>query len=214
MNVPRSLALLGAAVATLLSSPVQSAEGDGALPKPKVSISVSSALIGSAFGMTDAALEGIVAALREHSTDSEAVPLTADQLTAVKSVVGLTKDAVSGVRVRVYADVDAAGFGALSAEHDARVGSEPGWEPLLDAEDGEKRVRIALRSEANAVRGARVLAVDGKETVVVEADCDVSPERAREIAHSVTKVALDLGLEAELEKAVREMREKVNHKPR
>lgn len=201
--VPFCLALLALALPA-----ARAADSALELPKPKVSINVSSSLLGSFFGVTDAALEGVVTAMRGHKGSSDAVPMTAEQLSAVKTVVSLAQDALQGVRIQVYEGADPALFTGLSERHEASLDSNAGWEQVIAVDEDNERVRIALRNTDGAIRNARILAVNGSETVVVDADCDVSPERAREMAEAVTKIALDLGLEKQLEKAIQEIRAK------
>lgn len=210
--MPSPAQLAGLAAACLLAaSPTLADEPTPAeLPTPKVSINVSASLINDLFGVTDAALSGVAEALNEHQGDNKAVRLTAEQIAAAKKVIGLATDSVNGVRIRVYEDLDPAISSSLLASHNATLSAE-GWEQVVEVNDKKERVRIALRNQEGAVRGVRVLVLNGSETVSLDADCDLSPERVQELTRTATQIGFEFGLEEALEEVVREVHKEIHH---
>lgn len=204
-------AWVAAAMVAVGSAPALADETAQELPKPKVSINLSAALLDDVFGVTNAALAGVVQAMNEHQEGGEAVRLTAEQLGAAKQVLGLATDAVQGVRLRVYSDLEPAAAQALIASHNASLEGE-GWERVVEVNDKKERVRIALRNDSQAVRGVRIIAGSGNETVTIDADCDISPERAEELTRTATKIALQFGLEDALEEVIEEVNREFKRK--
>lgn len=196
---------VAAAMVSLGSVSARADETVQELPKPKVSINLSAELLNDVFGVTNAALAGVVQAMNEHQEGGEAVRLTAEQLGAAKQVIELATDAVQGVRLRVYSDLEPAAAEALVAHHNASLDGE-GWERVVEVNDNKECVRIALRNDSHAVRGVRIIAGSGKETITIDADCDLSPERAEQLTRTATKIALEFGLEDVLEEVVEEVR--------
>lgn len=203
----RRMALpIWAATALVASGPIwaQADETVRDFPKPKVSINLSAALLDDVFGVTNAALAGVVQTLNEHQGGGDAVRMTAEQLAAAKQVIELATDAVQGVRLRVYSDLEPDAAEALVAHHNASLNGD-GWERVVEVNDDDERVRIALRNESDAIRGVRIIAGSGNETITIDADCDISPERAERLTQTATRIALELGLEDALEELVEEV---------
>ncbi|QDT67591.1 hypothetical protein MalM25_04910 [Planctomycetes bacterium MalM25] len=184
---------------------------DASLPKPKVSITLSGGLIHDVFGVTNAALTGVAEALQEHQGGGEAVKMTAEQIRSVKQVLGLATDSITGVRLRVYEKLEPAAYQSLVAAHNSQLTDE-GWEQVVEVNDQREQVRIALRNDEGAVRGVRILAGGGNETVSIDADCDLSPERVQELTRTATKIAFDFGLEDALEEVVEEVSRELKRK--
>ena len=206
---PRSRLACLCTACLLGASPTLADEPNPAeLPTPKVSINVSADLINDLFGVTNAALTGVAEALNEHQGGNEAVELTANQIAAAKRVIGLATDSINGVRVRVYEQLDPAVANHLLASHNSTLAAE-GWEQVVEVNDKKERVRIALRNQEGAVRGVRVLVLGGSETVSLEADCDLSPERVQELTRTATQIGFELGLEEALEEVVREVHKEI-----
>lgn len=201
-----ALACLVGASPSLAAEPT-----DASLPKPKVSITLSAALMHDVFGVTNAALTGVAEALQEHQGGGEAVEMTAEQIQSVKQVLELVTDSITGVRLRVYEKLEPSVYESLVAAHNTRLADE-GWEQVVEVNDDREQVRIALRNEEGAVRGVRILAGGGNETVSIDADCDLSPERAQQLTRTATKIAFEFGLEDALEEVVEEVSRELKRK--
>ena len=182
-------------------------------PVPKVEIDVSPGLVDDLLGVTDGALAGVAAALDAFgeagdSAEREAAEMTVEQIAAVKHVVGLAKDAVQGVQLRVYDGMDQDLAAAMFAHYEDQFdGSD--WERVVRARDDGKQAQIALLRGDGAVRGVLVVACESSEAVTVRVECDLSPEKARELTNTIAGTALRLGLAEELEELVEEIREEV-----
>ncbi len=203
----------GLTAAALCLSPLAASADEptpAELPTPKVSITLSADLINDVFGVTNAALTGVAEAMNAHQGGNEAVRLTAEQIAAAKRVIGLATDSVNGVRLRVYEGLDPAVTNGLLATHNATLADE-GWEQVVEVNDKKERVRIALRNSEGAVRGVRVLVLTGSETVTIDADCDLSPERVQELTRTATQIGFELGLEEALEEVVKEIQQELGN---
>ena len=206
MNVPSPMLasaalLLMAASAAAASAPA----GDawvGDMPEPKVELSLSAGLVDDLLGVTDAAIAGVSAALHEHGSDQ--VELTTQQVEAVQAVVALVKDSLQGVRLRVYESLDEPTATRLLA---GVVGSAEadGLETVLRVRDGADRVQASLKRQDGSIRALSLVACDGGGAVHVTADCDLAPERARELAETLTRLGLELGLGDAVESGLEQM---------
>lgn len=172
-----------------------------------VEIDLPADLFGDVVGLGDAAIMGVAEALLKARTTDEAtkadVKLATDQLAAVRSILGSLQGALGEVRVRVYRDdVDA---GAVASHYATKLDGSA-WSKIVNVRDGEKAASVFLMRDRGAIRGAFVVATEGRELVLANVLCDLSPERVKQITQQATSIGLELGGEKALRKIVEEIR--------
>lgn len=180
-------------------------------PPATVELDLGFGLFSDLFGISDAVLDGVTEAMTkfqaDNGGDSQAVRLTQEQITAVKQVLSIAKSSVNGVQIRIYEDAGES-IAPMAAHYEQQV-AKVGWDNVLRVKDDDEQVRISLHRESGSVKGALVVATDGDDAVVALVDCDLSPENAKRLSQTITKAALELGLDEVLEKAISEMRREI-----
>jgi hypothetical protein len=81
------------------------------------------------------------------------------------------------------------------------------WHKIVQARDGDKCASVFLMRNHGAIQGVFVVATDGRELVLANVLCDISPERVKQITQQATSMGLELGGEEALREIVEELRD-------
>jgi hypothetical protein len=151
------------------------------------------------FGLGDAAVAGVAESLlqsAEKSDGAEATRLAAEQLAAARQIMQLASEVVHEVRIRVYRGLPDENRKpeALAAQFDdqLRAGN---WDNVVQVREDDQSVRVSLLRDEGAVQGIFVIAGHhGKEIVLANVVCDLSPENIKKLSSAATKIGLENGL--------------------
>jgi len=182
-------------------------------PPALVEVDLSLGLFSDLFGITDSAVQGIVeAAMRFGNQSGEpealAVEFTAKQLQVMQKVLSIAKQSINGLELRVYDDLQGGGT-EMQAYYSKKL-SEAGWDRALRVRDGEQLVQVSVRRDSGAIKGAFLIASEGKgELAIALLDCNLSPENAKQLTDAVTTAALDLGLAEQLQQGLAQMKREI-----
>jgi len=174
-----------------------------------VELDLPAGLFGDVVGLGDAAIAGVAEALLKAQTSDEAtkadVKLATDQLAAIRTIIGSIQGALGEVHVRVYReDIDA---DAVAGHYASKLDGSA-WAKIANVRDGEKCASVFLMREEGAIRGAFVVATEGRELVLVNVLCDISPDRVKQITQQATSMGLELGGDEVLREIAEEIRGK------
>jgi hypothetical protein len=166
------------------------------LPPANVELDLSQGMFGDLFGIGDAAVAGVAETLMKSSKGdhAEAMHMAADQLTAVRQIIGLTGKVVREVRVRAYEKMQE----DLSSRFDKQL-SEGEWEKVVVLRKGDENARVFIIHRNDSIRGAFVMAGGHGGQVLVNVVCDISPDNVKSLTSAATKIGLDNNLEQVIE---------------
>jgi uncharacterized protein DUF4252 len=174
------------------------------LPEAKVEVDLSQDMFHDLFGIGDAAIAGVAETLMKSSDGNDGARgtrMAAEQLEAARQIVQLAGNVIREVRVRVYEGlpeaVDDAQKLIKPLEDQIKEGS---WETLARVRDEENMVRVAAVRSEGSIKGIFVVASDGDNVVLANIVCDVSPDNVKKLTSAATKVGLENGLAAEIER--------------
>jgi Domain of unknown function (DUF4252) len=175
--------------------------------KATVEVDLTRDMFSDMFGIGDAALAGMAEALGQSpqaKEGSEAIQQAAAQAAAMRELVGIAKNVINEVRVRVYEDLqsDSAENGGVIAHYDQQL-QAGGWDQAVRVQDGDQAVRVSAMRANGAIKGLFVIAADGSDLVLVNVTCDISPENAKQLAATAVKSGLQAGLDKQIEKALK-----------
>jgi hypothetical protein len=178
--------------------------------KASVEVDLSRDMFGDLFGIGDAALAGVVEALTQSpqgQEGSEAIKQAAAQAAATRELVGIAKDAIHDIRVRIYEGLEQPSEekDGVIAHYDEKL-SQGGWESTVRIQDGDDKVRVSAVRANGAIKGLFIVAGDGNDLVLVNVTCDLSPENAKKLTTAAVKSGLQAGLEKHLEHALKHMK--------
>jgi len=170
---------------------------DGAnLPPANVEVDLSQGMFGNLFGIGDAAVAGVSETLMKSTKGehTEAMHMAADQLAAVRQIIGLTGKVVREVRVRAYEKMQE----DLSSRFDKQLRNGE-WEKIVVLRKGDENARVFIVSHNDSIRGAFVMAGGHDGQVLVNVVCDISPDNVKSLTSAATKIGLDNNLEQVVE---------------
>ena len=172
------------------------------LPPANVELDLSQSMFGDLFGIGDAAIAGVAEALNQSATGehAEGTKMAAEQLAAVRKIIGLSSKVIHEVRVRAYEKLE----GDLSARFDEQL-QQGNWEKIVVARKGEENARVFVINREGSIRGIFVVAAGNGGQVLVNVVCDMSPENVKQLTSAATKIGLENGLRQELEQKFRKM---------
>ena len=176
---------------------------------PAVEVDLPAGLFGDIIGLGDAAISGVAEALLKAPTADEGtkadVKIATDQLAAIRTIIGSVQGAVGEVRLRVYKNAEGLDAGAIAEHYSAKLNGSA-WNKIVHVRDGDKCATVFLMRQNGAIRGAFVVATEGRELVLANVLCDISPERVKQITQQATSMGLELGGDEALREIVEEMR--------
>ncbi len=178
---------------------------------PAVEIDLPAGLFGDVVGLGDAAIAGVAEGLLNAKTSDEqtkaGVKLATDQLAAIRSIIGAVKDALGDVHVRVYRGEDGGQTtdSRAVAEYYAQQLSGSAWNKIVSARDRDAMATVFLMRDNGAIRGVFVVASNGRELVLANVLCDVSPERVKQITHQATSMGIELGGEQAIKRMLQDL---------
>jgi hypothetical protein len=174
------------------------------LPASAVEIDLSQGMVRDLFGIGDAALAGAAETLMQSSDRSNGSPATrlaAEQLAAARKIVELASQVVQEARIRVYrgASGEALDLESLAARFDNQLRAGK-WENVVRVRENEQSVRVSLLRDGGAVHGVFIIAGSpGREIVLANLVCDLSPENIKQLISAATKIGLENGLAQAIE---------------
>jgi hypothetical protein len=170
---------------------------DGAnLPPANVEVDLSQGMFGNLFGIGDAAVAGVSETLMKSTKGehADAMHMAADQLAAVRQIIGLSGKVVREVRVRAYEKMQE----DLSSRFDKQLRNGE-WEKVVVLRKGDENARVFIISRNDSIRGAFVMAGGHDGQVLVNVVCDISPDNVKSLTSAATKIGLDNNLEQMIE---------------
>jgi len=178
--------------------------------KATVEVDLTRDMFGDLFGIGDAALAGAIDALAESPQAKEgsaAIQQAAAQTAAMREFVGIAKNVINGVRVRVYQGLqnEADAQTSVVAHYDQQL-QAGGWDQAVRVQDGDQGVRVSAVRANGAIKGVFIIAADGNDLVLVNVTCDISPENVKRLATAAVKSGLQAGLDKQIEKAMKHVK--------
>jgi hypothetical protein len=172
------------------------------LPPANVELDLSQAMFANLFGVSDAAIAGVAETLAKSATGehSEGTRFAADQLAAVRQVIGLASNVVREVRVRAYEKL----ADDLSSRFEKQL-DDGSWEKIALVRKADQSARVYVVYRNNSIRGIFVIASGHGGQALVNVVCDVSPENVKNFTAAATKIGLDNGLQQVIEMKMRRM---------
>src|SRR3954468_9697707 len=166
------------------------------LPPANVELDLSQGMFASLFGVGDAAVAGVAETLMKSTQGehAESMHMAAEQLAAVRQIIGLAGKVVHEVRIRAYEK----NAEDLSSRFDKQL-SEGEWEKVVVLRKGDENARVFIIYRGDSIRGAFVMAGGHGGQVLVNVVCDISPENVKSLTSAATKIGLDNNLEQVLE---------------
>lgn len=179
------------------------------LPPATVEIDLGRGMIQHSLSLGDAAIAGILEGL-STSSDSrtdESAKFIAQQLTSARELSDAISQVVHEVHVRVWNDLPKESQIADKAvRHFDATLKEQGWESTLRAREDGKLVRVLVHREGDRLTGVLLIASERDELVVANVIGDLSPENVHRVTKTATTIAMKLGLDKELNKAVEKLK--------
>jgi hypothetical protein len=220
--IPFAIAVLSTAAA--LAQPQRTPEtapvgridfGAANLPPANVELDLSQGMFNDLFGIGEAAAAGVAESLlksAEGNAAAEGTRLAAQQIAAAREIIKLAREVVREVRVRVYAnrgpDAGTAGrFETLSAQFDNQLTSG-NWETVARVRQGDENARLAVLRQEGAIRGALIIAGNGRELVLANIVADVSQENVKKLTAAAATIGLENGLQQAIEREMRQLRQR------
>jgi hypothetical protein len=206
------LVTLGAATAgaqTVATAPGRIDFDSVGLPPATVAVDLGQGMVGDLFGIGDAAIAGVAESFSqsaEGSQGAEGTKMAAEQLAAARQMIQLASKVVQEARVRVYEDFGGESTNAeeLISQFDDQL-KTGNWEKLVRVRDGDENVQVSALRAGGAIRGVFIIVADGNDLVLVNAVCDVSPERVKQLTAAAAKIGLENGLQPMIEAKMKEM---------
>lgn len=187
---------------------------DVELPPPAVEVDLSQGMFRDLFVLGDAAVAGVAESLvqsAEKSDGAEGTRLAAEQLAVARQIMQLASEVVREVRIRAYRNLsdEFAKPEALAAQFDEQLRAG-NWDNVIRVRDENQSVRVSLLRQEGAVRGIFIVAGNqGKEVVLANVVCDVSPENVKKLSTAAATIGLENGLAPVIEMKMRELK----HRP-
>ena len=174
------------------------------LPPASVEIDLTQSAIQQALGVARSALAGFVSGVQENATTSspDAARFVTEQAASIQHLTDVVDDVIQGVQVKVWKDQDNLEQVATGLTSQVEQQLAPlGWTPVVVAREHGKVVRVYTHSVDGAVRGGLVIAHADRELVLASASGSLTNENVERLTKAATKVAFEMGLERELQKA-------------
>jgi hypothetical protein len=172
------------------------------LPPANVELDLSQSMFGDLFGIGDAAIAGVAEALNQsaNGVDADATKMAAEQLAAIRKIIGLSSKVIHEVRIRAYEKL----ADDLSSRFDGQL-QDGNWEKIAVLRKGDENARVFVINREGSIRGIFVVAGGKGGQVLVNVVCDMSPENVKQLTSAATKIGLENGLRQELEQKFRKM---------
>ncbi len=169
---------------------------DANLPPANVELDLSQGMFGDLFGIGDAAVAGVAETLLKSTKSEhlESTRMAAEQLAAVRQIIGLAGKVVHEVRICAYEKMS----DDLLSRFDKQL-HEGEWEKTVVLRKGEENVRVFIIRQDDSIRGAFVLAAGHGGQILVNVVCDISPDNVKNVTSAATKIGLDNNLEQIIE---------------
>jgi len=176
------------------------------LPPATVEVDLSQEIFSDLFGLGDAAIAGVIQALTEANAahSSPATEMAADQLAAARQLIELAEEVVTEVHVRVYENqAEGDNIAAeLTSKFESQLASGH-WDNVVKVRDGNDSAQISFLRVEGSVLGVFAIVADGRDVVLVNVVCDISPENITNLTAAATKIGLANGLRQAIEHELR-----------
>jgi hypothetical protein len=171
------------------------------LPPANVEVDLGDGMFRDLFGIGDAAVAGVAESLLKFNKGEhiEASQMAAEQLAAVRQIIGLAGRVVKEVRVRAYEK----NTDDLASHFDKQI-REGEWERTVLVRKGDENARVYMIRKNESIRGIFVVAGGHDGQALVNVVCDLSPENVKSLTSAATKIGLDNGLLMKLEAKFRQ----------
>lgn len=174
----------------------------------KVEVDLSRGVLRDMSGIARAAVSGALNAIIEDNDTQrgESIPLTVEQLNAVREISDVAVEIVHEVRIRVYEMPDSAVEvpSAMFAYYQDKL-STADWENVVRVRDGDENVNISFLLDDGAIRGVFIIVAERDEAVIVNAACELSPGKVEQLTNRAASIGLQFGLGEAIEEVVREV---------
>ena len=183
--------------------------------RPAVQVALPAGMFADLRGLVDAALAGAGEALQaDGGENQEATRLAAEHIAAIREVTQMLEGAIEEVRVQLY---DGRNGESLPisvesvADHYAKKLTAAGWDQVVRASEGDGSANVFLLRDAGALRGVFVVAGEHGQMALVNAACDISPQRLKELTHRLTSLWLEVGGREQLQHAAERLQRMHEH---
>jgi hypothetical protein len=173
-------------------------------PPAKVEIDLQPELIGLGETMIASVVDAVANALQQNAEVSRKFELTDERMTALRHVVSSAQGMVHELHVRIYETDET--VSAQIAHHFSNKIVESNWDNLLTVRDDDQSVKVAVLRHEDAIRGVFVIVSDGDDVVLLNAACELSPEKVK----SLVSIGLQVGMELGLDEVIGKVLEKVS----
>jgi hypothetical protein len=174
-------------------------------PPATVEIDLSEGILQDLSGITEAAIAGFTEALGETARSGGGTSQRLAAVAAAQQIVQTLGTVVRELHVRVY---DRLPEGAqdvrerMVAHYHEKL-REAAWDNVVRFREGNDSVTLAVLRGDGAVRGLFLVFSDNRQLIIAEAQCDLTPEKVKLVAHQLTKIGVEFGLTQEIERALR-----------
>jgi hypothetical protein len=178
---------------------------------PSVDLSLPGETVRDLAGLGDAALAGVAEALiRAGGASDKAVEvkMAAEGLADIRKLVTTVQGALQQLHVQVYRNASSESFAQQVSGHYTQKLKGSSWDKLVVAHEGSESATVYVLRQSGAFRGVLVIATNGKELVLANAACDLSPERVQQVADQAVSLAVKFGGEEALGKIVEKLGKK------
>jgi len=177
------------------------------LPEANVEIDLGQDMFKDLFGIGDAAIAGVAESLVKSAginDGAKGARLAAEQLNTARQIIQLAGNVVRELRVRVYEGrpEDAVSAEKLFKPFDEQLHNGK-WETLARVHKDKNSVRVSAIRNDGAIQGIFITVTDGRNAVVANVVCDISPDNVKNLTSTATKVGLENGLAQVIEQKMK-----------
>ncbi len=179
------------------------------VPPATVEIDLGKGLIRHAVGLGDAAVAGFLEGLTSSpdSQSSENVQFLAQQLTSARELGDVVSEVVQEIHVRVWDNLPAESqLAERAVAHFDTTLVGAGWEPALRVQERNNLVRAYVHRQGESISGVLFIAGEGNDVVLANVIGDLSPEKVHKLTSTATEIAVTLGLDKEINRAVEQLK--------
>ncbi len=83
------------------------------------------------------------------------------------------------------------------------------WDSVVRVYEHDSKVAVKVRRQADAIHGVFVIVADDHSVVVINAVCELTPERIKQVARGATMMGMNLGLEKAIQEAVHDLQQEL-----
>lgn len=175
-------------------------------PPATVEVDLNEGMMMALSGIGQAAVGGVAEALLESEQGKGTPEITrsAEHLQAVNRMVSELTGTLHEVRVRVYDNLSDVAPETRSGmiQHYMNQLQGSSWDSIVRVNDRGSKVSVNVLRLEGSIRGILVVVSEQHELVLVNAVCDLSPERVKQVAHGATLIGMKFGLDKAIQQAM------------